>query len=693
LEQVDGAQMQAAPASGPEANDSSTLISATERPALAEFSKWLGTFAGADVQAASNPSLSLGQTQQAAPASGPEARDSSTPISATERPVLAEFSRLLGTFAGADVQAASNPSLSLGQTQQAAPASGPEARDSSTPISATERPVLAEFSRLLGTFAGADVQAASNPSLSLDQTQQAAPASGSEARDSSTPISATERPVLAEFSNPLGKFAGPDVQAASNPSLSLGQTQQAAPASGPEARDSSTPISATERPVLAEFSRLLGTFAGADLQAASNPTLSPGQVGQALPVIATLARDSPVRLSGTDHPELAEFSSLPGTSAGTEINVKLSGNEPQQAMAPDEFTTKSTPVAAGTLSGGLRHTAVDSIQIPAASNSGDLANNPAKEAIHSVPVSSSAVTETIWQKGNEPEAASAQTPLSSSVSPVPSPQLDADSQSATPAMTLEKGTAPEANGIQPSGAVSADSRESAAYAIPSDPSTNGQGKSGQQSGPGSGDDPAGVKTFTPDLANNPAADSTASLLTAHAPTVPASQANTSAPQTAPSSSQPATMLSAWQNYDGGAGQMVRSASLNDSANGVEMHVELRSGALGPLEVHAVLHEGSLGAEIHVQGQEAHTLLAAGLPSLERALGERNLRVENIAVYQDHAGGGMSGGEKQDQQSGSYPSAQRQALPWDDPPLPRSATRGSLEDEELTNPATRLSVRA
>ena len=124
-----------------------------------------------------------------------------------------------------------------------------------------------------------------------------------------------------------------------------------------------------------------------------------------------------------------------------------------------------------------------------------------------------------------------------------------------------------------------------------------------------------------------------------------------------------------------------------------MHVELRSGALGPLEVHAVLHEGSVGAEIHVQGQEAHTLLAAGLPSLERALGERNLRVENIAVYQDQAGGGMSGGERQDPQSGSSPSPQHQVLPWDSPPQPRSAASGSSEDEELANPAAGLSVRA
>jgi flagellar hook-length control protein FliK len=322
-----------------------------------------------------------------------------------------------------------------------------------------------------------------------------------------------------------------------------------------------------------------------------------------------------------------------------------------------------------------------------------LANNPVKGAIHSAQVFNSATTQVPEQKGSEPEATSAQAPLSSLASPVPLPKFDANSQPATPAMTSQRDAPPEASGIQPSGAVSADSGESAAHANLTDSSTSGQGRSGQQSGPASGDNPAGVKTFAPSLANNSAADSTASLLTAQAPSVPVSHANTSAPPTPPSSSQAPTTLSAWQNYDGGASKIVRSASLSETVNGAEMHVELRSGALGPLEVHAVLNEGSVGAEIHVQGQEAHTLLAAGLPSLERALGERNLRVENIAVYQDHTGGGMSGGEKQDQQPGSYRSAQHQVLPWDSPPQPSSAASGSLEDEELANPAAGLSVRA
>jgi len=188
-------------------------------------------------------------------------------------------------------------------------------------------------------------------------------------------------------------------------------------------------------------------------------------------------------------------------------------------------------------------------------------------------------------------------------------------------------TAPEATAIQSSGTAYTNSGETGAHANLSDASTSGQGKSGQQSGTALGGNPAIVIPNAPGNTTPPAADSTTNLLAPHASSVPISHANASAPQTSPPPSQPSATLSAWQNYDGGAGSIVRSASLSGSVNGAEMHVELRSGALGPLEVHAVMHEGSLGAEIHVQGQEAHTLLAAGLPSLERALGERNLRVD------------------------------------------------------------------
>jgi hypothetical protein len=304
------------------------------------------------------------------------------------------------------------------------------------------------------------------------------------------------------------------------------------------------------------------------------------------------------------------------------------------------------------------------------------------------------LTEVAWQKGNEPEAARVQTLSLSQASPALAPPIVANPPSATPATTLQRDPGPEANGIQPSGAASANSGGSGPYADLSDTSPSGQGKSGQQNGASSGDNPAGVTTFAaPSIANNLAADSTVNLLAAHAPSIPASPANPSAPPTPPSSPQAPATLSAWQNYDGGTGSIVRSASLNGFANGAEMHVEFRAGTLGPLEVHAVVNAGSVGAEIHVQGQEAHTLLAAGLPALERALGERNLRVDNLAVYQDHSGGAMSGGEKQNQQSGSYSSAQHQVMPWNSPPQSNGAAGGSLEDDELANPAAGLSVQA
>jgi len=348
-------------------------------------------------------------------------------------------------------------------------------------------------------------------------------------------------------------------------------------------------------------------------------------------------------------------------------------------------------MATGILGSGLANAVVASAQIPAAPKSGDWVDHPTRDAMHPAQVSNTTTTEVGWQKVADPAPTSAQAPLSFSAGPAPSQQPDTNSQSVTPGSPSQKPAAAEPTPV--SGPVSADSGESTAHTGLADSSTTGQGKSGQQSASASGDQTPDAKTFTPSLTNHPAADPTASLLTPEAPSLPASHAGTSAPQTPISSSGPPTTLSAWQIYDGGAGKIVRSASLSDSAHGAEMHVELRTAGLGPMDVRAVLREGTVGAEIHVQGQEAHTLLAAGLPSLERALGERNLRVENIAVYQDHAGGGMSEGEKQDPHSGSSPSPQRQVLPWDSPPQHGSTARGSLEDEELANPAAGLSVRA
>ena len=662
-------------------------------PGLAQAQSALPTLSNRGLQAASQPTLPLRPTKQAAPASATEGRDFSPPVFPADHPTLAEFSSRLGMFAATDVRTASNPLLSSGQTKQTAPASRPVGRDSSTPASTADHPTLAEFSSRLGIFAGAHIQVASGSTPSSASTEQAAPALALEGRGSSTPVSTNDYSELAEVSIRVGMFAETDARTASNLTLSSGPTAQAAPASVPAGPDSSPPISATDQPGSTAYSSWMRESAGPEVQSDSNPTVSLVPTEQAAVASGPEASNSPSPPSAIGHPALAEFSSQEGKYASGEITIKVPEKESRQAPEPEKSTTRGTPVSAGPLRGDLWSPAPTSIPVPAASKSENLMDIPAKGTLHSALVSTSVAAEVAGQKGSEPEAASASAPLSSSASPVPPQPLDANSQPATAVTTWQKDAPPEATGIQPSGMVSTDSGESSAHTNLADSSTSGQGKSRQQSGPAPADDPVGVKTFAPSPANISAADSTASLLTAHAPIVLASHTNTAAPQAPPPSNQPPTTLSAWQNYDGGAGRIVRAASLNETANGAEMHVELRSGTLGPLEVHAVLNEGTLGAEIHVQGQEAHTLLAAGLPSLERALGERNLRVENIAVYQDQTGGGLSGGEKQNQQSSSYPSAQHQALPWNNLPQPSRAARGSAEDEELENPATGLSVRA
>jgi len=506
------------------------------------------------------------------------------------------------------------------------------------------------------------------------------------------------RPQLGPFDPTQAQVASlrplsQDLQPISNPQTTAAETEQGAPASGPGASNNSVPDAAAGHPELAEVSTMVENPPSQNSQSASSVAPPASSVGQTPPASAE-ASQSLTRDAATGHPDLDEFSGLLGKFTGAAINVKVSGNGSRQAPALEErSTTRSTPVASGTLSGGLHRTPADPIQVPPASKSEDAANLPAKATFRPAPVPGPAATEAAWQNGNEPTAANTQIPPSPSASPVPSQQLDANSQAGNPATVLQKDAAPEAIGIQPSGTVYTNAGGSEPHANLADASTSGQGKSGQQNGQMPGENPANTITVAPNIATNPAADPTVSVLTAHASSVPATHANTTTPQATASSNEPPTTLSAWQNYDGGAGKIVRSASLNDSATGAEMHVELRTGALGPVEVHTVVHEGSVGAEIHVHGQEAHTLLAAGLPSLERALGERNLRVDNISVYQDQTGGGASGGGKQDPHSGSSPSSQRQALPWDSQPQASNPASGSSEDDELSNPAPGLSVRA
>jgi flagellar hook-length control protein FliK len=372
--------------------------------------------------------------------------------------------------------------------------------------------------------------------------------------------------------------------------------------------------------------------------------------------------------------------------AGAGMSVEVSGNAP-----PSDGTEKPGKAAVVMVSpsGTFTKPAVDVAPIPGVPKVEGLVNTPAKDP--HLAQASKLPTELPGTQVAPDQSALAPATSAASSTPVASSPAETNSQAATAEANGDTDAPSLSNNIAPSGAASAVPTESTTPASLADLPASSQWKSGQRDGTGAQDNPAAPKT--PNFTNNPAGDSVPNFLAAQAPGVPASHDKAEAAQLPPSSTQAPETLSAWQSYEGGAGKIVRSARLSGSANGAEMHVEFRSGALGPMEVRAVLNDGSVGAEIHVQGQAAHTLLAAGLPSLERALGERNVRVENLTVYQDQAGGGMGGGEEQNPHSGSSPSQQHQTSPWGNPPQPRPPASGSLEGDELMNPAPGLSVRA
>jgi len=168
----------------------------------------------------------------------------------------------------------------------------------------------------------------------------------------------------------------------------------------------------------------------------------------------------------------------------------------------------------------------------------------------------------------------------------------------------------------------------------------------------------------------------------------AASGHASTHQPADETATPAT----WDNYRGHVGRTVNSAWLRGQADRTEMHIELRSGPLGPLAVHAVVREGEVGAAIRVENRQAQTILATELPALERALGERNLRVENIAVYQGTVAGGMS--DRGGADSYSRPFTQQVSdVRWAGDPGQDPAPNLTADIAELEYPQSRLSIRA
>jgi flagellar hook-length control protein FliK len=88
-----------------------------------------------------------------------------------------------------------------------------------------------------------------------------------------------------------------------------------------------------------------------------------------------------------------------------------------------------------------------------------------------------------------------------------------------------------------------------------------------------------------------------------------------------------------------------------------MQVKLRTEALGPIDVHTVVKGSDIGASIRVEAHDAQVMLANELSQLERALNERNLRVEHLDVLQGSVSGGQSNGAGPGNSGGS-PSERR-----------------------------------
>ncbi len=421
---------------------------------------------------------------------------------------------------------------------------------------------------------------------------------------------------------------------------------------------------------------------------AASPGSQPSQVAES--AVSTTAQAA-APTSATRPSRQAGYEALFENLPNAEESMQFAGNASAQAALPAKSSAGIGASTAAPQSNDASRTMGATSQSQSTTKSGDSAATTARGATHSAQTPANAAAESSWQQFTELGGAEARILSSSSAAAAASPQAGSTSLSISAANSPQ--TPAPAVADQFSGAAPANSSGGASSPSSGDSPAAGQSKSGQQNASSPAESPVTVTASTPATSVSPATGASTNPLMVAPPNVPMNHAGLSTPQTPQAPAQPPANLSAWQNYDGGPGKIVQSAALNNSATGAEMRVELRTSPLGPLEVHTVVHDGSVGAEIRVQGPEAHTLLTTGLPSLERALGQQNLRVENLSVYQDPSGGGTSTGGGQDAHTGSHPSMQRQTLPWGSSPQPSIPSSGSLEEEELTIPATGLSIRA
>ena len=141
------------------------------------------------------------------------------------------------------------------------------------------------------------------------------------------------------------------------------------------------------------------------------------------------------------------------------------------------------------------------------------------------------------------------------------------------------------------------------------------------------------------------------------------------------------------------GQIVSSARLLDQLKRVEMQIAFRTEVFGSVQLRTMIRNGQIGATIGVEKGEAQALLTSELPALERALAQRDLRVDNISIFQQSAAGDTGFSHGSEARSDTYPHRRQQAAAWSLEAEFEDSTELSVELYGAAGSPTRLSVRA
>ena len=231
----------------------------------------------------------------------------------------------------------------------------------------------------------------------------------------------------------------------------------------------------------------------------------------------------------------------------------------------------------------------------------------------------------------------------------------------------------------------------------SDNKSSGDAHTGDQgTAPDSGQSSHGKVDSTLDLSSSPK--------TFELPAQPS--ATSSAERPMPSTPDPASVpnpagssaLDAWGDLAARAGRTVTSAALSAGTDQAKMQVELRTEALGSMQLTASLEGDRVRAVIGVQTPAAHSWLVTELPALHQALSNQNLHLDHVSILE--RGGTDSSLDGDTKGRGGFRS------PSDEPPRPsgeqiRSGAQSvngvhassEVEASLVTSRSGRLSVRA